>query len=165
MTSLHAGALAAPSLPASAATIEQLHPALVQVHPTPPPCTAAAPVSGTKATKLRQRHIQCLKEQGRFDSQAASDARATAEHVAVLQRRAAAHVAREQRKSRHRVAAGLLAAGEVATGAPSQAPSSPTIPAHVGRCARTAKLTSYPHHQSRSTCQHIAVGGSKPAQC
>jgi hypothetical protein len=51
--------------------------------------------------------MQLRREGGAFDSREARDARALAEHEADLQRRAAAHVARERSKARSAIAAAM----------------------------------------------------------
>lgn len=82
------------------------------MHPTDPPVYLPVSYHETKASKLRSRYTQQRREAGQYDTRTLKDERDKAAARAELQKRAKAHVAREQQAARSRILQDMQAAAD-----------------------------------------------------
>lgn len=75
----------------------------MQVHPTEPPVFLPVKYHETQASHLRRKHVQNSKERGQYELRSVKEERARAAAKQELQKRAKAHVAKEQAEARRRI--------------------------------------------------------------
>lgn len=75
----------------------------MQVNPTEPPVFMPVEYHETKASQLRRKYVQNRKEHGQYELRSVKEERARVAAKLELQRRAKAHVAKEQASARRKI--------------------------------------------------------------